>query len=1650
MFTPRSPYNSYFADSLITAFKSSGHLLIVDKHTQLSWPGFYIQDAKTMNRIMNVSVLLPNLNVYLPPANQSAVFSDVLFINLGPYPLRIFDYMGNPVQTIAGVPTFTYAQLTAPLPYANPFFTVTNPSPVVTIQHVEFTSPVAAKSVLLKGTGIAGVPIVEELDLKAGTTTTALRFGSITSAVNTSDVDLTGVTAKIPAIEGAYAWNYIDSPGVTIQALNRFADLKQIFDPNRTPGNLFLFIDPLSSAGGTVKLDIYVNGSLDHLSRTIPSTPGNFTLENISGVVNVTTTSINPISVRLQTIATDSPFDIIETQNISASSGRANDNYQPWVVPAKFTLSLTIPVTLNNGSVTLLMKTVTGYKWPVQIVIPNNTTASPVSYSVEIENEASSSHYLYVSCESLKNDITQSVGQVTYTNVLLTYPAVNGREEVIVVDVPSLAPGAEATTYNNPTVPACILEFSGTATGPINLVVKGTNANGIIETDENVQLVPPTSGTLTHLTGISNLQFVTVTEILNNSTQDITDFVCQQRLDPPPPEEPFYHVTSSPLTGTSQEIDSLNATASANFYWGLYADELKIDNTINNAYEIIGNNYYGFSYNSPGYSFNKASIQYIPYVLGNAQILFAMNNSYYLRCKTTYNGGSVGSFALQGPTNAIINYPLVYLPPNRYLVSSAQSMSLRITGLTPSITPGNNPIETSENIDLLAGESKLTSTTFSEITKVSIQNVSGNYSPAFSVKNPARTYLGNSYPNFFVVKTQSVTAGQIININQDYKNRRPKLFADSDLVSSDNWMQVKGINNLYQEQTVNIRKYGSGSSISLSNDITPEFLFVTEVKNIQVSGSSNMTLAWAPASDVLYTKTPHYNPSIASTTQAKNGYVALAPVEHGETAELLKLPPPVACILEVYCDQITWKAGSPRPAGNPSIYLRGTNNSGIYLKGDPYNIVEEEVFIEEGKWIKTKKQFLYLFEVRTIFAPTFSTQAFDNSWAKIDITNLQIRTIPVAPMPDTGYVYNNTSLIYGNNNIYTDIVNPPSDPEQGLQTLRLHGNAGATLLLEGKANDEINTETVLIGSTGQRNSVNEYNYVIQVTNVGSTNATGVWIEGLSKGGNPEIIFINNGSAQAANPIPLEGNPPADFPPRQLTLISDVASASGGFVYLIGKDGDGITLPEEVPIIDGRVNTTREYTSLSKAYNMTGVQLDVGFTTEAEGVEGIAHYLYVTDNSTKAGVWAKMPFGAFLNDTHGRAAVGPGIFFDDGTFSEYVETKIITSISKLELSIEDRAKALIYRGTPGHDVTWVLPTIGGETGLFFYIHNTSRNALIVTTSGEMLNEGIDTSVKLLPTQSLIAVAVLNGEVTEWITACCNVPVQISAPPLLFPVVTTSGELDVSKYPLGTFNNHVISADAELHVILPDPAAVPNGSNVAMVNYSESTAYVESFSSQLINGQSIFYCLPGATNKIIVDNSSGEFAWIALGVVNNPGVYESPPGTVGITTTVTLTRDSNNKSYLFTTNYVIKNEGDYESAAMLIDLSQNTDQFFVGFKVNVLDWGTSFLTPTRTGAQPYYYDQNTTVSAGNLNLNNIGEQHPPASVQNSNYSNQYPVGGTGIWNGFYFDFIGTYNRYGPWPQLPLGGYGNSEAFTSSYCLANAMCFMYDGLNWWNVRP
>ena len=129
--------------------------------------------------------------------------------------------------------------------------------------------------------------------------------------------------------------------------------------------------------------------------------------------------------------------------------------------------------------------------------------------------------------------------------------------------------------------------------------------------------------------------------------------------------------------------------------------------------------------------------------------------------------------------------------------------------------------------------------------------------------------------------------------------------------------------------------------------------------------------------------------------------------------------------------------------------------------------------------------------------------------------------------------------------------------------------------------------------------------------------------------------------------------------------------------------------------------------------------------------GTAWQVYLSDNSTAAGVWKALQFGATVSSANASSLAGTGIVAVGTLLSQSVP---ITSFSSnYTTGVADRAKMLNWTGTGSGTLTIPLPATTGASW-FIYVRNSGGGSLVATPTSSLIDGG--PSLSFQPGESAI--------------------------------------------------------------------------------------------------------------------------------------------------------------------------------------------------------------------------------------------------------------------------------------------------------------------------
>jgi hypothetical protein len=234
--------------------------------------------------------------------------------------------------------------------------------------------------------------------------------------------------------------------------------------------------------------------------------------------------------------------------------------------------------------------------------------------------------------------------------------------------------------------------------------------------------------------------------------------------------------------------------------------------------------------------------------------------------------------------------------------------------------------------------------------------------------------------------------------------------------------------------------------------------------------------------------------------------------------------------------------------------------------------------------------------------------------------------------------------------------------------------------------------------------------------------------------------------------------------------------------------------------------------------------------------GIAEYIYVTNNTTTAGVWSIVTFGAGTSSANASSLAGYGLTPIGTTLNQAYNYS--ATFSARTLSAADRASFIVWDAGVG---TVTLPSSSVGNNWFVMIRNNGSGILTIACQGTDLVDG-SASIQLQLTQSIVIVC--SG--TGFNSFGSSLPSQFNFT-ILSKLVTggtvtltaTEGQNSIQEY-YGTLTSNCI-------VVLP--------STVQLYSLQNNTtgAYTLTFKTTAV-GASVYTLPQGQTGIVICDGTN----------------------------------------------------------------------------------------------------------------------------------------------------------------------------------------------------
>lgn len=123
-------------------------------------------------------------------------------------------------------------------------------------------------------------------------------------------------------------------------------------------------------------------------------------------------------------------------------------------------------------------------------------------------------------------------------------------------------------------------------------------------------------------------------------------------------------------------------------------------------------------------------------------------------------------------------------------------------------------------------------------------------------------------------------------------------------------------------------------------------------------------------------------------------------------------------------------------------------------------------------------------------------------------------------------------------------------------------------------------------------------------------------------------------------------------------------------------------------------------------------------TIVSAAAGISYFIYITDNSTAAGAWATLTFGAGSNSISAASLAGNGLEASASLLQ--IDTPGSYKNANFSLGLNDRGSTIIWTGGVAAITVPSAASLGGSGYIVFFSNQGTGNAVFTTSGGELIN------------------------------------------------------------------------------------------------------------------------------------------------------------------------------------------------------------------------------------------------------------------------------------------------------------------------------------------
>ncbi len=244
----------------------------------------------------------------------------------------------------------------------------------------------------------------------------------------------------------------------------------------------------------------------------------------------------------------------------------------------------------------------------------------------------------------------------------------------------------------------------------------------------------------------------------------------------------------------------------------------------------------------------------------------------------------------------------------------------------------------------------------------------------------------------------------------------------------------------------------------------------------------------------------------------------------------------------------------------------------------------------------------------------------------------------------------------------------------------------------------------------------------------------------------------------------------------------------------------------------------------------------------------SYWVQLTDNSTPAGIWKFVQFGAGTSQAQASALAGNGLVPLDGLLNTNISVKAIAANPPYNVLVTDRAKLLLWQTGSG---TMNLPGIDTvPAGFYIAINNEMNGSILTITGGIGVTIDNKPSINVAISQSLYIIS----DGTKWWTLGFGQNIDES-----------NFDLGSAVAPSITFNGDIPSTTGIYYYQTPSPPVTPPGIGFAVRSTQVANMSLTGLFMNLGKPITLEDITTTSQTSLLSNVSYGQLSWTGPGLI-----------------------------------------------------------------------------------------------------------------------------------------------------------------------------------------